>query len=87
MDRILSDLPTELAPSFAEARRSDSFDAGRMAERRVGAGAQKLRQLIAEAERAARFLDDVAKAPGPNSEARYRARELRSEIAAARAET
>lgn len=58
-----------------------SFDAGRMAERRVGAGAQKLRRLIAEAERAARFLDDMGDL------GRYRARELRNEIAAARAET
>lgn len=70
-------------PPFTAAvgRRSDSFDAGRMAERRVGAGAQKLRRLIAEAERAARFLDDMGDL------GRYRARELRNEIAAARAET
>lgn len=59
----------------------NSFDAGRRAERANGPLAQTLRRLIAEAERAVRFLD------GPNGDvdtARYRARQLRDEIALAK---
>ncbi len=79
------DIAVALSPIDTAYRpRSDSFDAGRMAERRTGPTAQKLRRLITEAERAARFLEGGA---GDVDTARYRARELRRTIADVRMDT